>query len=346
MHPAPNLTPVPFSDRRVPPEVGDRFIVAGFGVGVQGDRRTAGKLRTATLVATRPPELAAAQPDRSAKARRSRRSRRLQRRFGRSGARCAGPRPGRHRELVGTHRRRAGLRIRQRRRAARALPLLDHWKQQRNWDPRWSHDPHRRRLCARAVAVAPAAAMVGGAPPATEEQSRGVVMLTGSHGTFCSGVALARDLVLTAAHCVLPGADYKLVELDARDSNPRSWTSRIARHPAFDANAALRHRVTADVALLKLAEPVKIGAGDACAARAVRSLPATVSWSRAMASPCAATARPAARCAPRRWSQPASRAPCKSGSPIPRPRASAPASAPAPAIPARRCSAISAARSP
>ncbi len=55
IHPAPNLTPVPFSDRRAPPEVGDRFIVAGFGVGVQGDRRTAGKLRTATLVATHRP---------------------------------------------------------------------------------------------------------------------------------------------------------------------------------------------------------------------------------------------------------------------------------------------------
>jgi hypothetical protein len=50
--PAPSLTPVVFSDRRAPPSVGDRFIVAGFGVGVQGDRRTAGKLRAATLVVT------------------------------------------------------------------------------------------------------------------------------------------------------------------------------------------------------------------------------------------------------------------------------------------------------
>jgi len=47
-----NLPPVAFSERRAPPSVGDRFIVAGFGVGVQGDRRTAGKLRAATLVAT------------------------------------------------------------------------------------------------------------------------------------------------------------------------------------------------------------------------------------------------------------------------------------------------------
>jgi len=54
-------------------------------------------------------------------------------------------------------------------------------------------------------------AMVGGAPPAGEDAGGAVVMLTGSHGTFCSGVALTRDLVLTAAHCVLAGAGYKLV---------------------------------------------------------------------------------------------------------------------------------------
>jgi hypothetical protein len=50
--PSSQLAPVPFSERRAPPAVGDRFIVAGFGVGIQGDRRTAGKLRAATLVAT------------------------------------------------------------------------------------------------------------------------------------------------------------------------------------------------------------------------------------------------------------------------------------------------------
>jgi secreted trypsin-like serine protease len=50
--PAANLAPAAFSDRRVPPSVGDRFIVAGFGVAVQGDRKTAGRLRAAMLVAT------------------------------------------------------------------------------------------------------------------------------------------------------------------------------------------------------------------------------------------------------------------------------------------------------
>jgi hypothetical protein len=49
------LSPVPFSDRRAPPSVGDRFLVLGFGTAVQGERKTAGTLRAATLVATSRP---------------------------------------------------------------------------------------------------------------------------------------------------------------------------------------------------------------------------------------------------------------------------------------------------
>jgi secreted trypsin-like serine protease len=50
--PASKLIPAPFSDRRAPPSVGERFVVAGFGVATQGERKTAGTLRSATLVAT------------------------------------------------------------------------------------------------------------------------------------------------------------------------------------------------------------------------------------------------------------------------------------------------------
>jgi hypothetical protein len=102
----------------------------------------------------------------------------------------------------------------------------------------------------------PAAAMVGGAERAGE-LGRSVVLLVGSHGQSCTGVALTRDLVLTAGHCVLPGSDYKLVEFDgARTPTLKDFAS-IARHPGFDVNAVLRHRVTADVALLKTAAPMK-----------------------------------------------------------------------------------------
>src|SRR6188508_2798184 len=110
-------------------------------------------------------------------------------------------------------------------------------------------------LCA-VVTSLPAKAMVGGAQPTNEGAGRAVVMLTGSRGNFCSGVALARDLVLTAAHCVLPGADYKIVEYDsARQPQLRDVRS-ITAHPKFDIKTLLAHRATADVALLKLAAPL------------------------------------------------------------------------------------------
>jgi hypothetical protein len=118
----------------------------------------------------------------------------------------------------------------------------------------------RRLLAALACCLVPnmpAAAMVGGAAPAGEA-GRAVVLIVGSRGTSCTAVALARDLLLTAGHCVLPGADYKLVQFDATRQPALKDTAAIARHPEFDVNAVLRHRVTADVALIKLATPLSV----------------------------------------------------------------------------------------
>jgi hypothetical protein len=112
-------------------------------------------------------------------------------------------------------------------------------------------------VCASAALMhTRAPAMVGGAQPAGEA-GRAVVLIVGSRGTSCSGVALARDLVLTAGHCVLPGADYKLVDLGDPRAPVLKDTATIARHPEFDVDAVLRHRVTADVALIKLPAPLK-----------------------------------------------------------------------------------------
>jgi len=116
---------------------------------------------------------------------------------------------------------------------------------------------HALFLCvAGALPCAPAAALVGGAANADQAIARLVVMLVGSRGTFCSGVAIAREVVLTAAHCVLAGADYKLAEFDAAGQPLLKEITTVARHPAFDADAAQRQRVTADIALLKLAAPL------------------------------------------------------------------------------------------
>src|SRR6185436_20991625 len=104
-----------------------------------------------------------------------------------------------------------------------------------------------------AAGLLPAAALVGGARLAPDDIARAIVLIVGSRGNFCSGVALARDLVLTAAHCVLPGADYKIIEYDAARQPQLRDIARIIAHPKFTAAAATAHRATADVALLKLA---------------------------------------------------------------------------------------------
>jgi hypothetical protein len=113
-------------------------------------------------------------------------------------------------------------------------------------------------LAAFIVAIAPAWAMIG-ATSAALPGGRHAVMIVGSHGTFCTGAAIARDLVLTAGHCIAPDTHYKLVEFDAAHRPHLLDVTRTVRHPQFNMQTLLGHRATADVALLKLAKPLPAG---------------------------------------------------------------------------------------
>jgi len=100
--------------------------------------------------------------------------------------------------------------------------------------------------------AAPAEAIVGGGVPSADGVGRAVVTIVGSRGNFCTGALIAPKLVLTAAHCVQPGAIYKIVEYGA-DKQPLLRDAKtVAVHPGFNIQAMLAHRATADVALLQL----------------------------------------------------------------------------------------------
>ena len=99
----------------------------------------------------------------------------------------------------------------------------------------------------------PAFAITGNAPPASGVAARSIVMVVDPRGDLCTGTALARDLVLTAAHCVSGRFAYQVRTFQTGQTvEVRS----IARHPRFDPLSYVAGRATADVALIKLAAPL------------------------------------------------------------------------------------------
>jgi hypothetical protein len=105
--------------------------------------------------------------------------------------------------------------------------------------------------------ASPAYAIVGGGTPQADGVARAVVTIVGSRGNFCTGTLVAPKLVLTVAHCVQPGADYKIVDRGT-DGQPQLLNVRtVAIHPSFNMQAMQAHRATADLALLQLEIPLK-----------------------------------------------------------------------------------------
>ena len=112
-------------------------------------------------------------------------------------------------------------------------------------------------IAATLLSPMPADAIVGGAAPAPDAISRSVVTIIGSRGNFCTGSLIAPSLVLTVAHCVQPGSDYKIVQYDADRKPELQDVKAVAIHPGFRMQEMLAHRATADVALLRLVIPAK-----------------------------------------------------------------------------------------
>lgn len=125
-----------------------------------------------------------------------------------------------------------------------------------------SRSPRFRSLRALGAALAlllalmgaPAQAMVGGTPADGDVAAR-TAMVVSTRGATCTATVVAQDLLLTAAHCVAPQADYAVAILG--EGQPRLIpASRVAVHPRFDGDQFRTRRPTPDLALVKLAEPL------------------------------------------------------------------------------------------
>ena len=111
------------------------------------------------------------------------------------------------------------------------------------------------RLAVRVAALTllaplPAAAIIGGAPAPAEIGAQ-TALIVSTRGASCSSAVLTRDLLLTAAHCVEPKADYAVVVFDggAPELVP---VDRIALHPRFDPDAFRSRKPTPDLALVEM----------------------------------------------------------------------------------------------
>jgi hypothetical protein len=117
-------------------------------------------------------------------------------------------------------------------------------------------------VAALVVLVAgPAQAIVGPSTPGSPLKASLVMLLNhrGATAGFCTAVVLAPTVLMTAAHCVPPGADLRV---DLPDSGPTPTllpVAAVARHPGYRADAIRTRERSVDLALLRLPAPLPAG---------------------------------------------------------------------------------------
>jgi len=83
-----------------------------------------------------------------------------------------------------------------------------------------------------------------------------VVWIENSEGELCSGALIRPDIVLTAAHCMMDKASYRVVALDRGFKAQRLRVMAAAVHPQFVPGTTPRTQPGVDLALLKLERPL------------------------------------------------------------------------------------------
>jgi secreted trypsin-like serine protease len=112
-------------------------------------------------------------------------------------------------------------------------------------------------LAGTMLAPPPAMAVVGGVQSRAADGVRAsTVRVETSHGELCSGVVVASELVLTAAHCLMAGGSIRVISLDRRFRNRTHKVASVLPHPSFQPGTTPRTQPGADIALVRLAQPL------------------------------------------------------------------------------------------
>lgn len=110
-------------------------------------------------------------------------------------------------------------------------------------------------LLAALLCATEAQAIVGGAEDRGPLARRSVMVLS-SKGGVCTAVVLARDVVLTAAHCVTGAAEHRVHFRDEAGEPVLIAPAAKAVHPGYDAEAIAKRRRSIDLALVRIPEPL------------------------------------------------------------------------------------------
>ena len=113
-------------------------------------------------------------------------------------------------------------------------------------------------VLALAASATNAQAVVGPSTQDSRYAAHAIMILkrSAAKAGYCSGVVIARDIVLTAAHC---GGDPANLRVHFRDSAGQPVLLKVAEvavHPGFRADAKEARVRTVDLALVRSAEPL------------------------------------------------------------------------------------------
>lgn len=108
------------------------------------------------------------------------------------------------------------------------------------------------------VACGDARALVGPSSDGSAYSGQVLMVLAQAPGRagFCSGVVVAPNIVLTAAHCVAAPGATRVHFRDARGAPVLLPVARVARHPEYRADAVAARAKSVDLALVETAEPL------------------------------------------------------------------------------------------